>query len=623
MSVNPAAAAAAAAAAQAQAQAMASIFRPGGLDNGRYFNAFLTFAGLLCGLGLHEMAASAIFLMSKPKKAWNTALFRLAALSWLFTAAYLALYIIFIDYRISLYKTDEDWYRNRFVALMVSGGLAATCLFTMLLVRLRMFFENPRSVSFIALSAFGGLTIISFLTFSAAAPTWPSRKTVSILAAIAHIAQGIFSTVCSVTFLYSIAKAVGLSNKTFFTEVFLQHEGGRFLAIILLCLFTSACHIYIAINKNGPDNYIVYTSYYTDTWLFPLELFTFLSTSYVSAKEIVEKHTKGLTPGSAFESSQMQSQIASPVDSINKQLPPPAPAKLSGGDSAIGQPQLVYGSYGNSNMYSGNTYGNGDVIGANLVANVSAANDVDMYGNNVSANNTFSANMSSDKSTAVNDDPYNGMYGAPAPPKAGESEDYSYAVQQQFQQYQQQYQQFQQFQMFQEQLKAMQQLQEQLQQQLQQQQQMMQMQSVQSPAGMQQIQNLQLQIKEQENQQQQLRASFGYGYTAKDYLNYAQNMQQAPGSVNGSTTGSATNVPTTNISMKGGAPQRTGSQRSNTQYGGSTFGSSAAATGAAPQPPIQVTYTPETSNVPLNDNGMAANTYGSQQGNATNNREWF
>ncbi|KAK5664559.1 hypothetical protein QVD99_008621 [Batrachochytrium dendrobatidis] len=297
------------------------------------------------------MASSLNFILAK-RNAWRTPLLRLAIITWLFIMVYLSLYITLVDLRISPYHFDITWYRIRFIVLLSASSLSAIGLYSLLLIRIRMFFE-ARSITFIALASLGALTMTSAIVFSLCAGymvmVFPEEKiliggdvlqdhTVSMLAAISHITQGVFSTICSILFLYSIANAVGMSSSTFASEMFLNHDGARFLIIIILCSLTAGCQIYNAIRS--PDNYVVYLSYYVDAWLFPLEMYTFLSTSYVSAKEIIGK-SKAAT--SRYQSNSVGGGAAK-VDAIDGQ---DKSATSSNSDHTIGHPVLVYG---------GNTY---------------------------------------------------------------------------------------------------------------------------------------------------------------------------------------------------------------------------------------------------------------------------
>ncbi|KAH6574119.1 hypothetical protein BASA50_010069 [Batrachochytrium salamandrivorans] len=337
--------------------ALLLALQPGGINNGRYFTAYLTFAGLFCGLGLHELASSLAFILAK-RAAWHTPLLKIAVVTWACILAYLAMYITFVDLRISPFVVDMDWYRRRFVALMIASCLSSFGLYSLLLIRTSMFFKT-RSITFIALSALCALTMLTAFTFSVCASylaltVLPSSiaggdilqdKTVSMLAAISHITQGIFSSLCSFMFLFSIAKAVGMSSSAFVNEVFVNHDGARFVIIILLCVFTAGCQVYNALR--GPNNYIVYLSYYVDAWLFPLEMFTFLSTSYMSAKELIGKSavTAGMSRPHTTENSD---------SGIVSHLARKA-AKSNAGDSAIGSPVLVYGGNTFGGMHYNNT----------------------------------------------------------------------------------------------------------------------------------------------------------------------------------------------------------------------------------------------------------------------------
>ncbi|KAL2919424.1 hypothetical protein HK105_201069 [Polyrhizophydium stewartii] len=275
------------------------FFKRGGLNNGRLFTAHLTYSIIMVGLGLQDVVKS-LFLIVSSRKAWNTTLFRLAAINWIFVLSYVVVLLVFLDLHISLYSVDIIWYKQRFIFWMCASALTSVTLYTIMLMRVRLLFDRT-SAGFVPLVILGVITMLCSLAFSAAgihraieytgsindAEDALNDTLVNLLGGVSRAAQGIFTSSCSILFLHSISKAFGLSKLDLFSEIFTRSDGFRFLLIISLCMFAAATQIYQTIK--GPQNYIVYLSTYTDSWLFPLELYTFLSTSYVSAKDLVVK----------------------------------------------------------------------------------------------------------------------------------------------------------------------------------------------------------------------------------------------------------------------------------------------------------------------------------------------
>ncbi|KAI8924702.1 hypothetical protein BC831DRAFT_464383 [Entophlyctis helioformis] len=267
----------------------------------RSASAYQTWAAILCGLGLQTLASAGLLMMSK-SKAWSTTFFRLALATWLFQAVFLVAHVSLLDWRISPYKVSEKWYLHRFFILIASGWVSDMMLSITMIMRVRVVLQ-PGSSSFIIIALFGVASMLSLTAFSVGGILTGVRSveavsqnrdllhdpTISIFIAVYHGFYAVFSILCSMAFLYTISKTLGVRTKDFFARVLFDTEGANFIVIILLCVFSAVGQVLIATLK--VSNYMAFVSLYADTFLYPLQLYTFLTTSYISARKIVEDNT--------------------------------------------------------------------------------------------------------------------------------------------------------------------------------------------------------------------------------------------------------------------------------------------------------------------------------------------
>ena len=121
------------------------------------------------------------------------------------------------------------------------------------------------------------------------------------LQAVAHTLEAVFSWCTSILFLKSIGKGVGLTGKKLWFEIFFQHEGFRLVAIALLNLIIAGFAIYGTVL---PHTYVTRAGLFLPSWTYALEFYTFLQTSYVSARTIIT-NSINVNTGSDMKHSQM------------------------------------------------------------------------------------------------------------------------------------------------------------------------------------------------------------------------------------------------------------------------------------------------------------------------------
>jgi hypothetical protein len=101
----------------------------------------------------------------------------------------------------------------------------------------------------------------------------------------------LFSVLGSVGFLYALYAAdAETTKKSFIKDVLFEHEGYRLVMVCFLHMFI--CGFAMFVSTGRPHTHITHTGLYIPSWVYALELRTFLELSYVTAKEIILKQGK-------------------------------------------------------------------------------------------------------------------------------------------------------------------------------------------------------------------------------------------------------------------------------------------------------------------------------------------
>jgi hypothetical protein len=82
-----------------------------------------------------------------------------------------------------------------------------------------------------------------------------------------------------------IGQGLGRSNRELFAKIVSEHEGIRFILIMLLNFLCAALGVTAILQ--GKHSNLTHTALYLPSWIYSLALYTFLQSSYVSAKKLV------------------------------------------------------------------------------------------------------------------------------------------------------------------------------------------------------------------------------------------------------------------------------------------------------------------------------------------------
>ncbi|KAI8896401.1 hypothetical protein BC833DRAFT_553814 [Globomyces pollinis-pini] len=266
----------------------------------RQDNAYLAASAMIIGIAYHNSASALVLILSKATTAGKGALWRLALLAWLVTTAFVVFQTIILDFITSPYPVPDWWVG--FIQLMnfVFHFLTTVALVAMMMTRLSVFYKKGSNfmismyiMSFIViLVKLVGESYATVMSLSIMNNTYlryeehPYYPISQGMLAASGTSEMIFSIVGSVGFLNALNTSVGGSRQQFIQEVLIKHEGYRLVLLTVLYTIFATFLIYGANFQHTPLTHCVF---YLPSWIYALELRTFLELSYVSAKEIILK----------------------------------------------------------------------------------------------------------------------------------------------------------------------------------------------------------------------------------------------------------------------------------------------------------------------------------------------
>ncbi|KAL2912545.1 hypothetical protein HK105_207943 [Polyrhizophydium stewartii] len=248
----------------------------------------------MLGVAVHEIASSAYFMLSARRDSWRAPIFRLCCVALVFVGVLTVLELSIIDWYISPYQQgDKFWHPKMVIAGFVCNTISMTLVpmqLVLFVVRLRVFHRG-------ASPTFWGLSFVAFATFCFSVPAnvvaimtnleARHAQVSNALFAASHGLEGVFSAVCSVLFLWSIAKGLGISRKDFIWEIVIKHEGVRFACIFVLNIIIAGFAIHAYAHS---FNYVTYTAFYMPPLIYAIEIHTFLLTSYRATREMLDNN---------------------------------------------------------------------------------------------------------------------------------------------------------------------------------------------------------------------------------------------------------------------------------------------------------------------------------------------
>jgi hypothetical protein len=271
----------------------------------RQRNAYVTPAAVILGIALHNLASSVYLLSQKARKASSNWIWKASLMAALVIFGFIVCQMIILDFITSSYIVPDYWLGLVQFLIYLFHLLATIAISTVLMLRLSVFYTAYSSLMvsmyfllFLVIMSktigdgFGMILSLAvmrneYLTYEQH-PYFVISQTILGVGATADL---LFSVLGSVGFLYALS-AIGSNptKKSFFRDVLFEHDGYRLIMICILHIFICSFALFVSFGRS--HTFITRTGLYMPSWVYALELRTFLELSYVTAKEIIIKQGK-------------------------------------------------------------------------------------------------------------------------------------------------------------------------------------------------------------------------------------------------------------------------------------------------------------------------------------------
>ncbi|KAL2912539.1 hypothetical protein HK105_207941 [Polyrhizophydium stewartii] len=270
----------------------------------RAFDAHLSPSIMFQGLALAELTSAGMFMLKARPDARRSPLFLVSMAAWVVVAAATVMSIAIIDWSASPFVTETGWHARRVIAAFVLNAVAVAMVLVLFMMRIRIFHQNKSPTFWLLLllaittmgftvpaTVIGVQANMEVLDGKIAIFYQSSRlETANALFSASYSLNGLFSALSSMAFLWEIGSSLGFSTQGFVTEILFNHDGVRFVVIFALNAVIAGFAVHAYINK---FTYVTYTAFYMPTLIYATEIHTFLLTSYVAPREIIEKARAG------------------------------------------------------------------------------------------------------------------------------------------------------------------------------------------------------------------------------------------------------------------------------------------------------------------------------------------
>ncbi|KAL2916261.1 hypothetical protein HK105_204352 [Polyrhizophydium stewartii] len=265
----------------------------------RVLTAYLPPSAIFMGIALHEAAAAFMFMFMSNADMWRKPIFVTCGLALLMLLANVLLDVAIIDWDISPYPVPATWHPTLTIAAFVANLATAVLVLSLFMMRLRLVHRGS-SPTFWLLAFMCAATLCFLVSANVVAimtnleviqgkiPTFTKSSLSDLstaLFAISHALEGLFSALSSIAFLWEIGSGLGFSSADFATKVLFEHDGMRFVVIFCLniTIAVMALHAYCF-----GFTYVTFTAFYMPALNYAIEIHTFLITSYVSTRNILQ-----------------------------------------------------------------------------------------------------------------------------------------------------------------------------------------------------------------------------------------------------------------------------------------------------------------------------------------------
>ncbi|EGF77680.1 hypothetical protein BATDEDRAFT_27306 [Batrachochytrium dendrobatidis JAM81] len=250
----------------------------------RTLSAFATPSAIFLGIALHELISTFFFLVSASKTSWSTSLFQISVVAWSLCMLQSILQIVLLDYTISPYETANHsmaWLAVMVVRLRVFHSGSSLSLWLLSFIGFATFcFSVPANILGI-LSNVDVVADRSSIFFSS-----PLIGLTRELFAFTFVLQGLFTSLASISFLWSLCKSIGFTGKGFVYQVLLKREGPRFIVIFGLNIIVAGFAVHSFLYD---PTHVTFSGWYMPPMIYAIEIYTFLLTSYVEPRSLLQQ----------------------------------------------------------------------------------------------------------------------------------------------------------------------------------------------------------------------------------------------------------------------------------------------------------------------------------------------
>ncbi|KAJ3261165.1 hypothetical protein HK103_006474 [Boothiomyces macroporosus] len=290
--------------------------------NGRDYVAYTTPSAIIIGIGLHSLFSAAIMIVNVENK--KTPVWRVSLLSFLLLTLFMGLQFHIVDFFTSPYLTPNGYFDYVFCAGYVTNILLTISIAALLLMRVKIFYSERKSLYY-GMIALGMLVIMlkglgDFLGIYVSYQTGvgmyaspfdhPYYSDIALVMAIATAFEAIFSALGSYLFISFLLSAS--HSDSAIDKVRMVKEEVISLTIIMISqLFMTVLAIWVKFD----DNYISHVAFFMPSFVYALELKTFLALSYYSAKKIISaQKTSTRMPGVTYSTSDTEKRFPSAIN---------------------------------------------------------------------------------------------------------------------------------------------------------------------------------------------------------------------------------------------------------------------------------------------------------------------
>ncbi|KAI8903379.1 hypothetical protein EDD86DRAFT_215233 [Gorgonomyces haynaldii] len=252
------------------------------------------------GLAYAELATCVLLLAQKlmsEKSVWKTPIFIVCVLSVLVNMMNLGLYGEIMFELITYHGAATSVYDVCTNIIIFSLQIPVILNHIVILIRMDAFTDR-KSVQFMVISGlavihlfavigsyvFGSMSFTEKLFYESKA-----YRPFILCSGLAILLDSTINVLSTVLFVKAIGKLFSVPTRQLILEIMYNHQGGRWIVVILSSIFFAFALIYTLIA--GGANNVIATAYHVTPWANFLVLCTFIQFSYVTTKQVLKTHT--------------------------------------------------------------------------------------------------------------------------------------------------------------------------------------------------------------------------------------------------------------------------------------------------------------------------------------------